>query len=69
MPAGGRNEEGMGGTRERGVRVGGGITASGGGRGEMRGREKATGGGRKETAGGGHPRGGAGAERAGVAIR
>ena len=46
--------------REGGARVGGGVTLSGGGRGEMRGREKATGGGGKETVGRGHPRGGVG---------
>ena len=65
MPAGGRNEEGTGGMRERGAQVGGGVIASGGGRGETRGGEKATGG-REETASGGHPRGGAGTEGAGV---
>ena len=67
MPAGGRDEEGMGGMRERGAQAGGGIIASGGGRGEMRGREKAMGGRREETVSGGHPRGGAGTEGAGVA--
>ena len=55
MPAGGRDEEGTGGTRERGVRVGGGITMSGVGRGEMGGREKTAGGRRKEMVGGGRP--------------
>ena len=66
MPAGGRNEEGMGGMRERGARAGGGVIVSGGGRGEMRGREKAMGGGREETVSGGCHRGGAGTEGAGV---
>ena len=51
MPAGGRDEEGMGGMREGGPQVGGGVTTSGRGRGETGGREKAAGGGRKETAG------------------
>ena len=69
MPAGGRNEEGTGGTGERGVRVGGGVAVSGGGRGEMRGREETTGGGREEMASRGCPRGGAGTEGAGVATR
>ena len=65
-PAGGRDEEGTGGMRERGVRVGGGITTSSGGRGETGGGEKAAGGGRKETAGRGHPQGRAGVKGEGV---
>ena len=67
MPAGGRDEEGMGGMREGGPRVGGGTAASSRGRGEMRGREETTGGGREETAGRGHPQGRAGVKGAGVA--
>ena len=69
MPAGGGDEEGMRGTRERGVRARGGTAASGGGRGETGGGEKTVGGGRKETVGRGCPRGGAGVEGAGVAAR
>ena len=67
MSAGGGDEEGTGGTRERGVQVGGGTAASSRGRGEMRGREETTGGGREETAGRGCPQGGAGVKGAGVA--
>ena len=61
MPAGGRDEEGMGGMGERGAQEGGGTVASGGGRGEMRGGEETMGGGREEMASGGCLRGRAGA--------
>ena len=40
MPAGGRDEEGMGGTGERGAQEGGGTVVSSGGRGETRGSDK-----------------------------
>ena len=69
MPAGGINEEGMGGMGERGAQAGGGIAVSGRGRGETRGGEETMGGGREEMVSGGCHRGGVGTEGAGVVTR